>query len=102
MDKLLTQQDLAKRWQVSVATIKNYREDKIIQPVRHLLPTIRFEINYIRELEGVKLEKVSPLQFKRLERELEDTKKENEKLKGIISNVLAETSQILNQGGSSK
>lgn len=98
MNKLLTQQNLADRWQVSVATIKNYREDGIIQPVKHLLPTIRFEINYIRELEGVKLEKISPLQFKRLERELQETKKENERLKGIISNVLAETSQIF-QGG---
>lgn len=93
--KLLTQQDLADRWQVTTTTIKNWRLQGIIQPVKGI-PTIRFAEEYIAELEGVKLEKVSPLQVRRLERELEETKKENEKLKGIIGNILAETSQIIN------
>lgn len=95
MDKLLTQDDLAERWQVSKRSIENWRKEGILQPVKGI-PAIRFTKEYIAELEGVKLEKTSPLQVKRLERELEKTKRENEKLKGIISNILAETSQIIN------
>lgn len=94
MGKLLTQQDLAKRWQVSKKTIENYRHDGILQPVKGI-PAIRFTEEHILELEGVELQKVSPLQVRRLERELEEVKRENEKLKGIIARVLAETSQII-------
>jgi len=96
MDRLLTQQDLADRWQVTVNTIRDWRLQGIITPVKGI-PAIRFTEQHIAELEGVKLEKVSPLQVKRLERELEQTKKENERLKGIIANVIAETSQVLQE-----
>lgn len=97
VDKLLTQQDLAKRWDVTVATIRDWRLQGIIQPVKGI-PAIRFSPSYIAELEGVKLEKVSPLYVKKIERELEETKRENAKLKSIISNVLAETSQVIGMG----
>ena len=96
MDRLLTQQDLADRWQVTVNTIRDWRLQGIITPVKGI-PAIRFTEQHIAELEGIKLEKVSPLQVKRLERELEQTKKENERLKGIIANVIAETSQVLQE-----
>lgn len=96
MDRLLTQQDLADRWQVTVNTIRDWRLQGIITPVKGI-PAIRFTEQHIAELEGIKLEKVSPLQVKRLERELERTKKENERLKGIIANVIAETSQVLQE-----
>ena len=95
MDKLLTQDDLAERWQVSKRSIENWRKEGFLQPAKGV-PAIRFTKEYIAELEGIELEKTSPLQVKRLERELEKTKRENEKLKGIISNILAETSQIIN------
>ena len=96
MNDLLTQQDLAKRWRVDVATITNWRKEGVITPCKGI-PAIRFTEQHIAELEGVKLEKVSPLQVKRLERELERIKKENERLKGIIANVIAETSQVLQE-----
>ena len=96
MDRLLTQQDLAERWQVTVNTIRDWRLQGIITPVKGI-PAIRFTEQHIAELEGIKLEKVSPLQVKRLERELERTKKENERLKEIIANVIAETSQVLQE-----
>lgn len=94
VDKLLTQQDLAERWDVTVATIREWRLQEIIQPVKGI-PVIRFSPSYIAELEGVKLEKVSPLYVKRLEIALEEVRRENAKLKSIISNVLAETSQVI-------
>jgi hypothetical protein len=100
--QLLTQQDLADRWQVEVRTIENYRKSGIIQPVKGI-PTIRFTEQHILELEGLKLDKMSPIERRRLEREINELKCEVEKLnlekeqlKGIIANVLAETSQVFN------
>ncbi len=94
MDKLLTQQDLAERWQVSIRAIENWRREGVLQPAKGV-PAIRFAPEYIAELEGVELKNPSPLQIKRLEREVEILKKENEELKLIISKVLAETSKAI-------
>lgn len=93
-DKLFTQQDLADRWQVSVRAIENWRKDGTIQPAKGI-PAIRFTEQHILELEGVKLDRMSPLERRRLEFDNEKLKLENEKLRGIISNVLAETSQVI-------
>ncbi len=93
--RLLTQQDLAERWQVTVRAIENWRKEGLLQSAKGV-PAIRFTPEYIAELEGIELKKTSPLQVKRLEREIEDLKKENETLKGIISKVLAETSKAIN------
>lgn len=93
MEKLLTQQDLAERWKVDVSSITNWRKEGILTPCKGL-PVIRFSLQYILELEGVKLEKVSPLMYRRLERELEETKQENIRLKGILARITAEASQI--------
>lgn len=93
-DKLLTQQDIAKRWQVSIRAIENWRKSGVIQPVKGI-PAIRFTEQHILELEGVKLDRMSSLERRRLELENEKLRLENEKLRGIISKVLAETSQII-------
>jgi len=93
--KLLTQQDLADRWQVSIRAIENWRKEGILQPAKGV-PAIRFSPEYIAELEGMELKATSPLQVKRLEREIEMLKKENEELKGIIAKILAETSKVIN------
>lgn len=96
MTRLLTQQDLAERWQVDVSTITNYRKEGILTPVKGI-PAIRFTEQYILELEGVKLEKVSPLQVRRLEQEKIQLEEENKRLKSIITNVLTEVSPILKE-----
>ena len=96
MDKLLTQQDLAERWQVTTETITNWRKEGILQPAKGI-PAIRFNEQYIQELEGVKIEKISPLQFRRLENENLSLKEENQRLRGIITNVLVEVSPILKE-----
>jgi hypothetical protein len=89
MEKLLTQQDLADRWQVSVRAIENWRKDGTLQPAKGV-PAIRFTPEYIAELEGAGMKKASPLQMKRLEREIEGVRRENEKLKGIMTRILSE------------
>ncbi|NLL35651.1 MAG: helix-turn-helix domain-containing protein [Clostridiales bacterium] len=93
-NKLLTQKDLAERWQVTEESIRNWRNEGIIQTAKGV-PVIRFTMQHILELEGVKLEKFSPLLKRKMERELEELREENQRLKKIIGNVLAETSQVI-------
>ena len=94
MKDLLTQSELAQRWQVSEESIRNWRNEGIIQAAKGV-PVIRFTMQHILELEGVKLEKFSPLLKRKMERELEELREENQRLKKIIGNVLAETSQVI-------
>ncbi len=100
-EKLLTQKDLAERWQVTVDTIKKYRQDGIITPIKGL-PAIRFNPQHILDLEETKLDKFSPIERRKLEREKEELEnkinsliQENSNLKNIISNVLSVTSQAI-------
>ena len=94
MGKLLTQKDLAERWQVTVQSIENCRKEGILIPVKGV-PGIRFNLEQIADIETVKLEKFSPLNKRRLERENEELKKDNEKLKGIVANILAESAKLI-------
>ncbi len=94
-DKLLTKKDLAERWQVTTTTINRWISDKIITPVKGI-PSIRFSMDHILELEGVKLDRLSPLERRRLEKEkmeLEERiialERENTEMKEYIKNVLA-------------
>ena len=96
MDKLLTQQDLADRWQVSVRAIEQWRKQGVLQPCKQV-PAIRFHPSHIEDMEGVEKKPVSPLQVKRLERELEAAKAENEELRGILARVLAEASRVIDR-----
>ena len=94
MDKLLSQKDLAERWQVTEESIRKWRNEGLIQTAKGV-PIIRFTMQHILELEGIKLEKFSPLLKRRMEREIEELQEENQKLKRIIGKVLAETSQVI-------
>lgn len=94
--KLLTQQDLAKRWQVDISTITNWRKEGVITPARGI-PSIRFTEQHILELEGIKLDKLSPLERRRLEREVEELRIKNERMKGIIARITAEATQIYSE-----
>jgi len=95
MDKLLTQQDLAERWQVTVDTITNWRKEGVLQPVQGL-PAIRFHPAYIAELEGTKLDKFSPLERRKMQRQIERLQEENEKLRKAVLTVLFITSKAAN------
>jgi hypothetical protein len=86
MDKLLTKKDLAERWQVSERTIDDYRLSGIITPIKGL-PCIRFNPQYIAEIEGVTLEKFSPLEKRRLEREIEEWKQRAERAEKALAKV---------------
>lgn len=93
-NKLLTQKDLAQRWQMSVKSIEEYRKAGII-PVVEGIPAIRFNLQTIMELEGTKLDRFSPLERRRMETELNLLKQENEKLRSVLSRALSELAPVM-------
>ena len=97
MTQLLTQKDLAERWQMSVKSIEEYRKAGII-PIVEGLPAIRFNLQTILEIEGTKLEKFTPLERRRMERELNEIKEENKRLKNILSDALRSLAPVINMG----
>lgn len=101
MDKLLTKKDLAERWQVSITTINRWVDDKVITPVKGI-PSIRFNPYHILELEGVKIDRLSPLERKKLEKEIQELKdriteleKENTEMQEYIRHVFTGASRFI-------
>lgn len=103
-EKLLTKKNLATRWQVTIGTIDRWMNDGVLTPVKGL-PSVRFSLQHILELEGVKLDKFSPLERKRLEREkeelqheVESLKKENTELKEYVKAIVGNGVRFINIG----
>ena len=95
MKTLLSRGELAERWGVDVRTIAKWESERVIQRVEGI-PTPRYALDHIEAIEGIKdLNRFSPLERKRLESELEKTRKENETLKAILSNILAESAKVV-------
>lgn len=82
--KLLTVAELSIRWQRDEATIRRYVREGTLTPCEGV-PGMMFHPEYISKLEGVELERFSPLEKRRLERELESATIENKRLKEIIA-----------------
>jgi predicted site-specific integrase-resolvase len=93
-DKLLTKKDLAKRWQISERTVDQYKNDGVIVPISGI-PCVRFNLQYIEKIEGYIPEKTT-IRERKLERELEDTKKERDYLKSLLTKILNESSKVIN------
>ena len=94
MDKLLTKKDLAERFRVTTTTIGRWVDDGIIPYVKGL-PSLRFRLEDILELEGTEISKLSPLERRRLLKEIEtletknkELEKENEDLKEYVKMIL--------------
>lgn len=69
--QLLTVKDLAKRWQCSERAIREYVADGTVTQCKGV-PGVKFHPRHIEKLEGVEIERFSPLERRRLERELEE------------------------------
>lgn len=94
MDTLLTKKDLAKHFKVSTTTIGRWVDDGII-PYVEGLPSLRFKLEDILKLEGTEINKLSPLERKRLLKDIENLEvknkvleKENEDLKEYVKMIL--------------
>ena len=93
--ELLTKADLAKRWKVSEQTIDEYREKGIIKKVSKI-PSIRFNLQQIEELEGTKLDRFSPIERKKLERQIEMLKLKLAAYEEVRITILNVSSKIIN------
>lgn len=83
--QLLTQKDLAERWQVSLKTIERYRLDGIIKSIDGI-PSVRFHPTYIEDIEGFLPEPKTWIELK-LEKKVEALEKENQYLKQILAEI---------------
>lgn len=72
-EKLLTKKELAARWQVTTTAINNWIRDGALSPCKVPGDT-RFSLQYITKLEGTEINPMSPLERRRLEHELKETK----------------------------
>lgn len=88
---LLTQKELAERWNCSVQSIEGHRKSGILKQCPNV-PGIRYHIDHIMELEEVKLEKFSPVYRRKLENENEQLKQELDKYKQIVADIFKQTS----------
>lgn len=79
-EKLFSIKDLSIRWQKDEGTIRRYVKEGVLSPCKGV-PGMMFHPKYIAKLEGIELERFSPLEKRRLENEIEKFKRENEKLK---------------------
>ncbi|MCF0163209.1 MAG: histidine kinase [Fusobacterium necrophorum] len=95
MKTVLTKTELADRWGVDSRTIDKWEREKIIKRVDGI-PTPRYSIKTIEEIElGTELNEFSRFDKKRLENEIKKLRIENEDLKNVISNILAESSKVI-------
>lgn len=97
-NKLLSVKDLADRWQKDEGTIRRYTREGILTPCKGV-PGMMFAPSYIAELEGVELERFSPIEKKRLETDRDVYKMKYEELKSILSNILSESAKFINKLG---
>lgn len=100
MQSLFTVEELCKRWNISRSTLDRWRKEKKIVPVSE--NPIRFNYGDILKVEGT--DKMSALERRRLEREIENLEKENTELQGKhesikkqLMNVMASIMSILQE-----
>ncbi|SHK38080.1 hypothetical protein SAMN02745163_03716 [Clostridium cavendishii DSM 21758] len=96
--KLFSIKDLSIRWRKDEGTVRRYVRDGILTPCKGV-PGMMFHPRYIEQLEGVELERFSPIEKKRLEKELEELKMQNANLRKVLGNILVESSKIINLVG---
>jgi hypothetical protein len=96
-ERLLTKKDLCQRWQKSERCINDYISQGLIKPCKGVPGEIRFTLQYIMELEGAKLDKHSPLEFKRLEHELEEVIKERDLLRSVLYEINSKISNTISE-----
>jgi|GEM_PF-1363299 len=95
MEKLLTQKDVAERWQLSVRAVEGCRKAGTIIAVKGV-PGIRFTLQHIEEIESTKTDRFSPIERRKLEREIENLKQKLAAYEDARAILLSVTSKIIN------
>lgn len=78
--EVLTKQQVAEKFQVSVRTIDRMIQRGTLKPARNL-PGVRFTVEHIMDVLELGPDKVKSIEVKKLKRELEEKRAENEMLK---------------------
>lgn len=89
---VLTRKELSERWGVDITTLIRYEKDNVIKPLP--LPTPRYSLSMILEIEGSGIDSLSPLERRRLKNKLQDLEEENKRLKQMILEVNGITQKI--------
>ncbi|NLY46821.1 MAG: histidine kinase [Tissierella sp.] len=98
---LLSRKELAERWGISTSTLDRRVREGMISPVKSM-KTPQFSLECILKVEGV--DKLSPLERRRLEREIQSLQneikqleEEKEQMKRLLTNTVADLSQKLRE-----
>lgn len=92
--QLISLKRLAYRWDRDEGTIRRYVKDGVISPCVGV-PGMMFHPKVVEKLEGVNIEPMSPIERKNLINKIELLKKENERLKKVLGNILSESSKVV-------
>jgi transposase len=83
---LLSVKDLSKRWQKDEGTIRRYVAEGIIVSCKGV-PGMMFHPQYVSKLEGIELDKFSPIERRRMQGEIDElqqlVKLQNEQLRKV-------------------
>ena len=71
---MISRETLAKRWELTTRTVINYELDGVITRNPNI-PVPRYSMSEVLKLEGADLNPLSPLERRRLEKRIEDLKK---------------------------
>jgi len=82
-EKLISVKDLSTKWQKDEGTIRRYVKEGILAPCSGV-PGMMFHPSYIAKLEGVELERFSPLEKRRMGKDIEVLKKQVETLTEVL------------------
>ena len=85
---LISRETLAKRWDVTTRTVINYEQEGLITRNPNV-PIPRYNLEEIMRLEGTELNPLSPLERRRLEKQVEELTKERDYWKSKVENIKA-------------
>lgn len=84
---LLSKKSLAERWDMSPKTVERYEREGIIKSIPGL-PSIRYSLDEILRIESNgSINPLSPLERKRMEKEIRDLIKERDFYKNQVINI---------------
>ena len=73
-ERLLTVKDLAKRWQKDEKSIRKYVTEGIVKTCKGV-PGVMFHPKHVAELEGVELDRFSPIERRKMQKRIEELEK---------------------------
>lgn len=98
MDYVLTRKELADRWKVTVKTIISWENQGVIQRIDNI-PEPRYSLSHIQELEGVTLDKFSPLERRKCMEKIRELEKEKDEIQEKYNKMFKVMKNIFNMSG---